>query len=202
MNMVTPSRSGSGAHSCHRYRRVVQRVAINGSLGAGKSTLAGRLHEVLDLPYVEIDSLKHGHDWQDRPTFVDDVARLVQGERWVIEYQYDEARPLILERADTFAWLDLPVRQVMSQVVRRTVRRRWRREELWNGNREGPLWRNVVDREYPIRWAWHTRGWPAQRADDVRLRRPDLLVVQLRSRAEIDAWLASLTPGGTPEPPR
>ena len=49
----------------------------------------------------------------------------------------------------------------MWQVVRRTVRRRWRHEELWNGNREGPLWRNLVDREYPIPWAWHTRRWPA-----------------------------------------
>jgi len=176
----------------------VQRVAINGSLGAGKTTLAARLQELLGLPYVEIDSLKHGPGWQDSPTFEDDVARFVQGERWVIEYQYDEVRPLILERADTLVWLDLPVRNVMWQVVRRTVRRRWRHEELWNGNREGPLWRNLVDREYPVRWAWHTRRWPAGRADEARTGRPDLAVVRLRSRGEIDAWLAGLRSAGTP----
>ena len=197
--MVNRSRSGSGTQSSGRYRRGVQRVAINGSLGAGKTTLAARLHELLGLPYVEIDSLKHGPGWQDSPTFEGDVARFVQGERWVIEYQYDDARQLILERADTLVWLDLPVRKVMWQVVRRTVRRRWRHEELWNGKREGPLWRNLVDREYPVRWAWHTRGWPAGRAVQARSARPDLAVVRWRSRGEIDAWLAGLRSAGTPE---
>ena len=177
-------------------------MAINGSLGAGKSTLAGRLHELLDLPYVEIDALQHGPGWQTRPTFLEDVTRFVQDDRWVIEYQYDDARPLILERADTFVWLDLPVRKVMWQVVRRTVRRRWRNEELWHGNREGPLWRMLVDREHPIRWAWQTRRGPAQRAHEARNGRPELSVVRLRSRAEIDSWLAGLSAGGTPERPR
>jgi hypothetical protein len=113
--------------------------------------------------------------------------------------QYDDARQLILERADILVWLDLPVPTVMWQVVRRTVRRRWRHEELWNGNREGPLWRNLVDREYPIRWAWHTRRWPAGRAVQARSARPDLAVVRLCSRGEIDAWLAGLRSAGTPE---
>jgi adenylate kinase family enzyme len=48
----------------------VQRVAINSSLGAGKTTLAGRLQELLGLPYVEIDSLKHGPGWQVSTTML------------------------------------------------------------------------------------------------------------------------------------
>ena len=180
----------------------MQRVAINGVMGAGKSTLARRLHELLDLPYVEIDSLQHGAGWQPRPEFLADVTRFVEGDRWVIEYQYDAARPVILDRADTFVWLDLPVRQTMSQVIRRTVRRRWRNEDLWHGNREGPLWRMLVDPEHPIRWAWHTRRWPGRRADIVRRDRPDLSVVRLRSRSEVGAWLDGLTSADRPARPR
>jgi adenylate kinase family enzyme len=180
------------------YGRAVQRVAINGSSGSGKSTLARRLHDLLDLPYVEIDSLQHGPGWEPRPTFVDDVATFVDGERWVIEYQYDAVRPLILERADTFVWLDFSTRQVMSQVVRRTVRRRWRREELWHGNREGPLWRVLVDPGHVVRAAWRTRDWAAQRAGDSRRSHPELTVVRLRSRTEVEAWLTGLSGGGRP----
>jgi adenylate kinase family enzyme len=180
----------------------MRRVAINGGSGSGKSTLARRLHEVLDLPYVEIDSLQHGPGWQPRPTFLADVTRFVEGERWVIEYQYDAARPVILDRADTFVWLDLPTRQVMWQVLRRTLRRRWRNEDLGYGNREGPLWRVLVEREHIIRWAWHTRRWSAQRADGVRRDRPDLPVVRLRSRSAVDAWVDGLTSAGRPARPR
>jgi adenylate kinase family enzyme len=176
----------------------VQRVAVNGGSGAGKSTLARRLHELLDLPYVEIDALQHGPGWEPRPRFVEDVTRFVAGERWVIEYQYDAVRPAILERADTFVWLDLPDRQVMAQVVRRTLRRRWRNEELWNGNREGPLWRILVDPGHVVRWAWSTRDWAAERAAETMRIRPDLTVVRLRSRGEVEAWLDGLSGGGTP----
>ena len=84
----------------------------------------------------------------------------------------------------------------MWQVVRRTVVRRWRHQDLGHGNREGPLWRMLVDREHVVRWAWHTRDWAARRADAVRRERPDLTVVRLRSRKAVDAWLAELSGAG------
>jgi adenylate kinase family enzyme len=180
----------------------VRRVAINGCSGAGKSTLARAVSEALDLPYVEIDSLQHGPDWQPRPTFVDDVRRIVEGDRWVIEFQYDDARPLILARADTIVWLDLPTRTTMWRVVRRTVSRRVRRTELWNGNREGPLWRIVRDREHVIRWAWSSRHDAARRMEWIARERPDVPVVRLRRPRAVRSWAASLSGSGTPARPR
>ena len=177
-------------------------MAINGRSGAGKSTLARALSVALDLPYVEIDSLQHGPSWQPRPTFVEDVRRIIDGDRWVIEYQYDDARPLILQRADVLVWLDLPLRVAMWRVVRRTVVRRVRRTELWNGNREGPLWRVLVDDEHILRWAWSARHEPGRRIDHVLRERPDLPIVRLRSAREVRGWVASLSGRGTPARPR
>jgi adenylate kinase family enzyme len=184
------------------YPRPVQRIAINGRAGAGKSTLARRLADLLDLPYTEIDSLQHGADWQRRPTFVEDVTAIIDRDRWVIEFQYDDTRPLILARADTLVWLDLPLGVTMWRVVRRTVGRRVRRTELWNGNREGPLWRIVVDREHIIRWAWSSRHEAAQRIDRVRAERPDLPVVRLRTTGEVERWVGEVSLAGRPAPPR
>lgn len=179
-----------------------RRVVINGSSGAGKSTLARRLAAELGLPYTEIDSLFHGPGWTERETFLDEVRGLAAGARWVVEWQYDAARPVLLERCDLVVWLDLPRWLTTWRVVRRTVRRRLRREELWHGNREGPLWRILVDDEHIIRWAWRLQPRAAERIDAVLRERPALPVVRLRTDRAVERWLDRLSAsGGTPAPP-
>jgi adenylate kinase family enzyme len=180
-----------------------QRIVVNGGPGAGKSTVARAIAERLDLPYTEIDSLYHGPDWSPRETFVEDVRAITAGERWVSEWQYDATRPILLDRCDLMVWLDLPRLVTTRRVTRRTLRRRFRREELWNGNREGPLWRILVDPEHIIRWSWTAHPRASERTHLVLRDRPELPVVRLRSAAEIDRWLSGLSgAGGRPEPPR
>ncbi|XVX18893.1 AAA family ATPase [Actinomycetota bacterium] len=168
----------------------IQRVLTAGGSGSGKTTLAGRISTALGIPHTEIDGLHHGPGWTRRPTFGADVAALVAQEAWVTEWQYSEMRPLLLARADLLVWLDLPRTVVMHQVVRRTLLRRLRREELWNGNVEPPLWTILKDRDHIIRWAWDTHAKAAERVREAMLSRPDLPVVRLTSRAEVDAWVA------------
>lgn len=180
-----------------------QRIVVAGASGAGKSTLARLISERLDLPYTEIDSLYHGPGWTERETFLDDVRTVAAAERWVCEWQYDAARPVLLERCELMVWLDLPRAVTIRRVTRRTVRRRFRREELWNGNREGPLWRIVSDPEHIIRWAWTSHPRVAERVALVLEARPDLPVVRLSSAAEASRWSAGLSDrDGTPGPPR
>jgi adenylate kinase family enzyme len=169
-----------------------QRILVAGVSGAGKTTLAGRVAAATGLPHTELDSLFHGPGWTPRPEFEDDVRALVATDTWVTEWQYTTARPLLLERADLLVWLDLPTHVVMRQVVRRTLSRRWRRTVLWNGNVEPPLWTVVRDDEHILRWAWRTRhkyrGLDRHLADDA----PHVALVRLRSRAEINRWVAGL----------
>lgn len=179
------------------------RIVINGASGAGKSTVARTLATRLDLPYTEIDSLYHGPGWTVRETFLDDVGAVAAGDRWVCEWQYDAARPLLLDRCDLMVWLDLPRRVTTWRVTRRTVRRRVRHERLWNGNLEGPLRRVFTDPEQIIRWAWSSHPAAAARIAGVQDRRPELPVVRLRSAAEIGRWVDRLSEvAGRPERPR
>jgi adenylate kinase family enzyme len=169
----------------HRPRRVV----VAGTSGSGKTTLARRVGGVLDLPVVELDALYHGPGWTERAEFVSDVQAFAATEAWVCEWQYGVVRDLLADRCDLMVWLDLPRRTVMRQVVVRTVVRRLWRIELWNGNREGPLRTIFTEPDHIVRWAWRRHGRTPPLVTAVARRRPELPVVRLRSRREIEIWL-------------
>jgi len=165
------------------------RVTINGTSGAGKSTLAGRIGRVLDLPYTEMDSLFHGPGWTPNPHFVELVEEMTSGPRWVCEYQYDLARPMLSRRADLVVWLDLPTALAMWRVTGRTIARAVTGQELWNGNRETPLHEFFTDPEHVVRHAWATRQEARKRAHGLLSEHPRRPVVRLRSPCQVEHWL-------------
>jgi hypothetical protein len=89
-------------------------------------------------------------------------------------------------------WLDLPTAVVMRRVVVRTLRRRLRREVLWNGNTEPPLRAVFTDPDHIVRWAWKTRHATAERVAAVLEERPELVVVRLRTASEVKRWSGTL----------
>lgn len=170
-----------------------------GTTGSGKTTLAGRISASLDLPHTEMDSPFHGPNWTPRPEFMDDVRDLVAGDRWVTEWQYAAARPLLTATAELLVWIDLPYRVTLSRVVRRTVTRRLRREELWNGNVEPPLHTFLTDSDHIVRWSLRTRHKLDDRVPDTLAANPHLVGVRLRTPREVDAWVERLV-GSTDGP--
>ena len=169
-----------------------QRILVAGVSGAGKTTLARRLAALLGIGYTELDSLFHGPNWEPRAEFMSDVDRLTQDLTWVSEWQYATVRRMLASRADTLIWLDYPMPLSMARLIRRTVRRRRQREELWNGNYEGPLWGIFTDADHIIRWGWRTRNKLKALVPTLEQKFPGLRVVRLRSPREADAWLGRL----------
>jgi adenylate kinase family enzyme len=163
-------------------------VLVTGASGSGKTTVAAWIGAVLEIPQVEIDSLYHGPNWTPRETFAADVEDFAATGCWVTEWQYGVVRGVLADRADLMVWLDLPRCTVMRQVISRTLRRRIGRQELWNGNVEPRLRSIVTDPEHIVRWAWNSIPRVEPRLATLRARRPDLPVVQLRSRREVTRW--------------
>jgi len=163
---------------------------VAGVSGVGKTTLAGRIAALTGGPHTEIDALFHGPAWTPRPGFLGDVRSLIRTDAWTTEWQYDDARPLLAGNADLLVWLDFPfVRVTLPRLVRRTIRRRLSREELWNGNIEAPLRTVLTDREHIVRWAIRSRRNYTAAVPRLIHDHPDLVVVRLRSPREAEAWL-------------
>lgn len=180
-----------------------RRILVAGTSGSGKTTLAGRVADVLALPHIEIDALYHGPAWTPRTTFETDVRRFSAQPHWVSEWQYDAVRGVLVERADLIVWLDLSRATVMRQVVLRTLRRRLRREALWNDNIEPPLRTFFTDEEHIVRWAWTTHHKTAPRIAALRAQRPELVIVRLGSWTAVEGWLQGplrLAAVGKPQP--
>ena len=166
------------------------RVLVAGTSGAGKTTLARRVAGVLQLPCVELDALFHGPGWTPRPDFAGEVHRFAATATWVTEWQYDAVRSLLADRADLLVWLDLPRAVVVRRVVLRTLVRRLRRQQLWNGNVEPPLWTFLTDAEHIVRWSWKSHAAGAARVVALGRERPELDLVRLRSRSEVERWVS------------
>ena len=173
----------------------MQRVSVVGSSGSGKSTFAERLAARLGVLLIQLDALNWGPNWTpvEVETFRERVRAATAAEAWVCDGNYSSVRPIVLERADTVVWLDLPLRVCLWRVVRRTVRRSRTREDLWGtGNRETLL--KQVGRDSLIWWVLSTHR-RRQRDYETRFADPSMAhleVHRFRSSKAAEAWLAAL----------
>lgn len=132
----------------------------------------------------------HGPGWSE---ISDDALRarvepVLAGDGWVIDGTYQrKLGMLVLEAADEIVWLDLPTRVWLPRLLRRTLRRLIRREQLWNGNREtvrDAFWGRDSLFGHALRtYVQRRRTWPHELHG--------LPVRRLRSRAAVAAWLAT-----------
>ncbi|MBC7783249.1 MAG: hypothetical protein H7144_05365 [Burkholderiales bacterium] len=103
----------------------MQRVAVVGSPGAGKSTLAVELGRRTELPVFHLDRMFWRPGWTptSREEFRLTQERLVRTERWVIDGNYDSTLPIRMAAADTIIFLDLPTWICLARVIRRSLSR-------------------------------------------------------------------------------
>jgi adenylate kinase family enzyme len=169
-------------------------VAVVGSSGSGKTTFARALADRLGSRHVELDALHWEPDWTmaELDVFRARVAEATDGAAWVVDGSYSKVRDIVWARADTLIWLDYPLALVLARLFRRTAGRLWRREELWNGNRE--RLRDHLGRESLFLWAVqqhrrNRRRYPEALAEPAYAH---LRLLHLRSPAEAARWLSAL----------
>jgi hypothetical protein len=168
----------------------VQRVLVVGMSGAGKTTAARRVADLIDAPFHEMDALAIGPDWSTPTDLVPSVEWIVAEPSWVFDsWGYEAVRDVMWARADTIVWLDYPRRVVLPRLIRRSLRRSIRRTEIFGGNTE--TWRGWLHRDHPVWFAISTFGarrrYLLERTDAAS----DLSTLRFSRPADLDRWLTS-----------
>jgi adenylate kinase family enzyme len=173
----------------------MRRIMVIGQPGAGKSTLARKLGELLGLPVVHIDHIHWQSGWVARPG--PEKTRLCQeveaGEAWIFEGGHSRTWDHRLSRAEMLIWIDLPVALRMWRIVKRTV--------VWHGRSRPDLPENCPEgfhREtLPFwRYVWRTRRTSRARMAGLAAGAPGRVkVVHLQSTGAVRAFLAEVERG-------
>ena len=184
--------------SLHMYSSFsYKRIAVIGTTGAGKSTLAKILSKRLNIPYVELDALYWEPGWQEADPFVflNRVEDAIAGEAWVTAGNYRLVQHAIWEKAEAVIWLDFPLHILFWRLLMRTVRRGWTQEELWNGNRETFWWHlKLWSQDSLFHWLFKTY-WRRKKEIPMLLSLPGyehLKIYHFKHPRELDAWLQSV----------
>ncbi len=91
--------------------KIMEKIMIIGSPGAGKSTFARRLKEATGLPLYYLDAIWHRSDQTtlSKEEFDAKLEEIVRKERWIIDGNYQRTLGLRLEWCDTVFLLDYPL---------------------------------------------------------------------------------------------
>jgi adenylate kinase family enzyme len=182
---------------------VPRRLKVVGNSGAGKTTLARRIADRLDVPHLELDEAFWGPDWE---MVEPEVGRGIVGtflaqpdaqRGWVIDGNWNNRLGDLLHDVEAIVWLDFPRRVVMRRVVTRSLGRAALRRKLWHGNRE--RLRNLVLRDPEdniVLWAWTEHDAYRQRYADLAAA-GDVRVIRLGSPRQARRWLVGLRTGLT-----
>ncbi len=163
----------------------MERIAIVGCGGSGKSRLARVLGARLGITPVHLDALYYDKDWQplDQETFASLQHELVAAPRWIIDGNYASTLPIRLAAADTVIFLDLPGWACLWGIAARRLRH--------GGGQHQAI--GVYDR---ITWGFvrYILGYRKNMAPRVRAlitsHARDAQVTVLRSRAAVRRYLA------------
>ena len=164
----------------------MKRILIIGAGGAGKTTFARQLGEILGLAVVHLDALYWRPGWVEPPK--DEWASTVEGvlerDAWIIDGNYSGTLGRRLEACDAVVFLDLPRTICLWRVLKRAVKHRnTTRPDMADGCPEHLNLKFLM-------WIWNYRK--RTRPGIVKLlneERNTSKAIRLRTAAEIDRFL-------------
>lgn len=106
----------------------MKKILIIGSCGAGKSTFAKRLHNVLGVKVIHLDQCYWKSNWTrtEKEEWESKTREFIEGDEWILDGNYRSTLDLRLSQADTVIWLDF------SPLIcyYRTLKRRFKKNRV------------------------------------------------------------------------
>ena len=129
----------------------MERIIIIGCGGAGKSTLARTLGEMLDLPVVHLDKLFWKPGWVEtsHEEFDALLAQELAKDHWIMDGNFNRTMPERMKRCDTIIYLDFSRFACLMGVLKRVITTYGKvRPDMGEGCPER------IDLEF-LKWVWN-----------------------------------------------
>jgi adenylate kinase family enzyme len=111
------------------------KINVVGASSSGKTSFSKKLSNILSIPYIEMDALFWGPNWQI-PNYEDFCSKLrlaLKVDNWILDGNYTRTIPIKWKRVTTIIWLDFSFLRTLYQAIIRATKRIITREELWPG---------------------------------------------------------------------
>jgi len=169
----------------------MNKVAVFGNAGGGKSTLSKRLAELTNLPWIPLDSIQYklGGEPVAPVEFQTAHDGLLEQNQWIID-GFGTLTTLWerLETADTLVYLDMPVWRHYWWVTKRFLQGAWLPPAGWPA--QSPLLKGTLNSYATVRLC-HAKLTPKYR-DYVEQAKASKRVYHLRSPRDIIRLYESL----------
>jgi adenylate kinase family enzyme len=166
----------------------MKKVLVIGSGGAGKSTFATRLGELLGIEVIHLDQFYWRPGWVETPKseWLETVERLVRKDSWIIDGNYSGSLETRLAACDTVIFLDIARSVCVWRLLKRVVRyRKKNRPDMAEGCEER------FNLEF-VRWVWN---YSSRTKPKVLVRLKENAgrkrIVRLHSSSEVEKFLAN-----------
>ena len=113
----------------HGFRaRTRKRFAVIGDPSVGKTTFARQVSKILEIPHVELDTLKRRARKKNGNKILSIIfrelaANELNSESWVTCGNYSDHRHVIWANANVIVWLDYSLPHILSRLVLRAINR-------------------------------------------------------------------------------
>lgn len=167
----------------------MKKIIIIGSGGAGKSTLARQLGEILKIEVLHLDKLYWQSGWEkpSEDEWQNKVEELLKKDSWIMDGNFGGTMELRLKYCDTAIFLDLPPSICLYRVIKRRLKyRNTNRPDMTEGCNE------KVDLEF-LEWIWNYRKTKKPKVDRILQKfEKDKNILRLTSPMEIKDFLCKL----------
>lgn len=102
----------------------MNRIAVIGSPGAGKTTFSKNLESKLQLPLYHLDYFYHDSNFNyaaDKAAWREKVTELTNQHTWIIDGNYKSTFYIRFPKADTIIYLDYPRGLTLMRAIKRRV---------------------------------------------------------------------------------
>lgn len=105
------------------------KILIFGIVASGKTTLASKLSQELNIPYFEGDCIAWGFPNEKRYKRSDEeqksiIEKIDENESWIIEGTYRESQQSAYDLADKIIFLDTPLYKRKFRIITRFIKQK------------------------------------------------------------------------------